>query len=174
MSISTTTGSTASLARPGSSPCGRPPQGSGKHGHVVDYRHVIHALRKKPMALLNLVYRDQLFPRRAYARAFEALLAAQSEKHACRTMVGLLALAHDRACEAELADAIDAALDAGDLPGLDSLRGRFRPDQATIPQVAVALVPLSAYDELAAVYTPNSPGMTPDCGATLALDGDLA
>ena len=54
---------------------GRPPQASGKHGHVVDYRHVIHALRKKPMALLNLVYRDQLFPRRAYARAFEALQA---------------------------------------------------------------------------------------------------
>ena len=52
---------------------GRPPQGSGKHGHVVDYHHVIHALRKKPMALLNLVYRDQLFPRRAYVRAFEAL-----------------------------------------------------------------------------------------------------
>ena len=46
---------------------GRPPHGSGKHGHVVDYRHVIHALRRKPMALLNLVYRDQLFPRRAYA-----------------------------------------------------------------------------------------------------------
>jgi hypothetical protein len=37
---------------------------SGKHGHVVDYRHVIHALRRKPMALLNLVYREQLFPRR--------------------------------------------------------------------------------------------------------------
>jgi hypothetical protein len=39
---------------------GRPPQGSGKHGHVVDYHHVIHALRRKPMALINLVYRDQL------------------------------------------------------------------------------------------------------------------
>ena len=34
---------------------GRPPQASGKHGHVVDYHHVIHALRRKPMALLNLV-----------------------------------------------------------------------------------------------------------------------
>ena len=34
----------------------------GKHGHVVDYRHVIHALKCKPMALLGLVYRDQLFP----------------------------------------------------------------------------------------------------------------
>jgi hypothetical protein len=37
------------------------PHSSGKHGHVVDYRHVIHALRRKPMALLNLVYREQLF-----------------------------------------------------------------------------------------------------------------
>ena len=38
-----------------------------------------------------------------YRRAFEALLAGDSEKPACRTMVGLLALAHERACEAELA-----------------------------------------------------------------------
>jgi hypothetical protein len=135
---------------------GRPPQGSGKHGHVVDYRRVIHALRKKPMALLNLVYRNQLFPRRAYARAFEALLAKQSEKQACRVMVGLLALAHDRACEAELAQAIDAELDADCLPDLDRLRARFKPDRAAIPDVAVELVPLCAYDELAAVRVPNT------------------
>ena len=55
-----------------------------KGGHVVDYRHVIHALRKKPMALLNLVYRDQLFPRRAYARVFEALCAKVGDKGACK------------------------------------------------------------------------------------------
>ena len=72
-------------------------QPNGKHGHVVDYRHVIHSLRRKPMALLNLVYRDQLFPRRAFALAFEALLAGLSERAACRKMVGLLALAHERA-----------------------------------------------------------------------------
>jgi hypothetical protein len=42
---------------------------------VVDYHPVIHVLRKKPMALVNLDYRDQPFPRPAYARAFEALLA---------------------------------------------------------------------------------------------------
>jgi hypothetical protein len=35
------------------------------------------ALRRKPMALLNLVYREQLFPRRAYRRAFEALLGVE-------------------------------------------------------------------------------------------------
>jgi len=39
------------------------PGPNGKHGHVINYRHIIHALRRKPMALLNLVYRDQIFPR---------------------------------------------------------------------------------------------------------------
>jgi hypothetical protein len=135
---------------------GRPPQGSSKRAHVVDYHHVIHALRKKPMALLNLVYRDQLFPRSAYARAFDALLANEGEKRACRTMVGLLALAHDRACEAELADAIEVALDAGELPDLGRLRDRFKPDRVDVPDVVVALTPLSAYDELAAVGAPNA------------------
>ena len=65
---------------------GRSPD-SHKRTHVADYHHVIHSLRKKPMALLNLVYRDQLFPRAEYARAFDALLAAAGEKRACRTLV---------------------------------------------------------------------------------------
>jgi hypothetical protein len=127
------------------------PHPSGKHGHVIDYRHVIHALRRKPMALLNLVYRDQLFPRRAYRRAFEALLAADGEKRACRTLVGLLVLAHDRACEAALADIIDAELDAGRLPDLDHLGQHFAPDPATIPEITVELVSLHLYDELGTV-----------------------
>src|SRR4051794_20739550 len=46
-------------------------QGEGRHGHV-DYRHVIHSLRRKPMALLNLVYRDALFPRPAYRLAWRS------------------------------------------------------------------------------------------------------
>jgi hypothetical protein len=103
------------------------------------------------MALLNLVYREQLFPRRAYQRAFEALLAGDGEKRACRTMVGLLALAHDRACEAQLAEAIEAELDAGRLPDLDLLERRFAPDPTTIPNVTVELVPLHLYDELGTV-----------------------
>ena len=92
-------------------------------------------------------------------------MAAESEKQACRIMVGLLALAHDRACELELAQAIDADLDAGVLPDLDRLRERFKPDRAAIPDVAVELVPLSAYDELAAVRAPT---------AELVLDGGAA
>jgi hypothetical protein len=126
---------------------GRPPT-TGKHAHVVDYRHVIHALRRKPMALLNLVYRDQLFPREAYRRTFERLLEKLPEKSACRITVDLLALAHDRGCEAELALILDGDLAANQLPDMAALRERFAPDPAALPEVVVHLAPLSSYEEL--------------------------
>ena len=128
------------------------PVSEHKGGHVVDYRHVIHALRKKPMALNNLVYRDQLFPRPAYARAFEALHQTVGDKRACKLTVELLALAHERGCEAELAQLIDVELDAGRLPDLAMLRERFAPNPSSVPAINVTFVPLSAYDELAAVH----------------------
>jgi transposase InsO family protein len=121
----------------------------GRHGHVVDYRHVIHSLRRKPMALLGLVYRDRLFPRPAYARAFEAMLAGMPARLACRTAVEILALAHDRACEAELASVLDALLDAGGMPDMAKLRVRFAPDAAAMPYVTVSHPPLGAYEEIA-------------------------
>ncbi len=127
------------------------PVSESKGGHVIDYRHVIHALRKKPMALNCLVYRDQLFPRPAYRQAFDALYAELGDKQACKITVELLALAHDRACEAELADVLSSELDAGRLPDLSALRQRFRPNPEDIPSVVVDLVPLNAYDELASV-----------------------
>ena len=127
------------------------PVSETRGGHVVDYRHVIHALRKKPMALNNLVYRDQLFPRPAYRKVFDALLTELGDKQACKVSVELLALAHDRACEAELAEIIDAELDQGRMPDLGALRRRFSPNPGSIPTVVVDLVPLNAYDELAAI-----------------------
>ena len=124
------------------------PTTNGKHAHVVDYRHVIHALRRKPMALLNLVYRDQLFPRDAYRRTFDRLLEKLPEKSACRFMVDLLALAHDRGCEAELASILTDDLAANQLPDMAALRERFAPDPAALPEVVVHLAPLSSYEEL--------------------------
>ena len=77
-------------------------------------------------------------------------MAALPEKAACRLVVGALALAHERGCEADLAAAIDAQLDAGVMPDLAELRARFAPRSGTLPEVTVALAPLSAYDALTA------------------------
>jgi plasmid stability protein len=124
------------------------PGPDGKHGHVVDYRHVIHALRKKPMALANLVYREQLFPREAYRRTFHFLLEHHGERLACKTTVELLRLAHERGCEAELAEALSESLDGGEVPDLKALAERFAPDPDRLPEVVVQLAPLSAYEAL--------------------------
>ena len=121
--------------------------GTGRSG-VVNYRHVIHSLKKKPMALLNLVYRDELFPREPYRRCFEAALERLGERQACRLAVSLLTLAHEENCEAELALEIDGALKAGRLPDPDALKARFAPRHATMPSVDIARPPLVGYGSL--------------------------
>ena len=120
----------------------------GRRGHVVDYHHLIHALRRKPMALLHLVYRDQLFPRDAYRRTFDALLDTLDERAACRCMVGLLALAHDRCCEAALAARLADLLATGTLPELEPLEAHFAPDPQSLPQLDVCLGSPTDYNDL--------------------------
>ena len=147
-------------------PRGRPYQGRGAPNrtlHVVDYRHVIHALRRKPAALLNLVYRDQLFPREAYRRTWEALVAALPPRAACRAMVSLLELAHERACEADLAAELERVLAAHALPDLAALHKRFAPAQAAVPDVTVTLPALATYDALCET------GLAEDASVTEAL-----
>jgi hypothetical protein len=119
-------------------------------GRAIDYRHVIGTLKKKPQALRHLVYRDELFPRSAYARTWQALDAGLPPRQACRVMVGLLDLAATGACEADLADRLDAILDAGQLPDLAVLEEAFAPK---IPQVVDVMIPapdLAAYNHLLA------------------------
>ena len=68
-----------------------------------------------------------------------------------REWIRLLALAHDRAYEAELAEAIDAELDAGKLPDLETLSRRFAPHPTAIPDITIEVAPLHLYDELSTV-----------------------
>ena len=49
---------------------------------VVDYRHLIGALVKKPQAFRHSVFRDELFPRPAFRRAWEALDAGLEPREA--------------------------------------------------------------------------------------------
>ncbi len=138
-------------------PRGRLPRGRADRGrivHVVDYHHVIHALRRKPGALLNLAYRDQLFPRDAYRHSWEALSAAYPARTACKITVGLLELAHDRGCEVDLAVELERVLAAGALPDLARLQHHFAATAIPIPDVTVHLPPIASYDALLTTDTP--------------------
>ena len=103
------------------------------------------------MALLNLVYRDELFPREAYRRCFERALEQLSERQACRLAVALLACAHEENCEVELATEIDRALKAGQLPDPGELKAHFAPQRGKMPGVNVTRPPLVGYGALLSV-----------------------
>ena len=126
----------------------------GSHGHVVNYHHVIHSLRKKPMALTGLVYRDELFPRKAFRDTFTSLLEQNGEKVACRMTVELLALAHDRGCEAELAEHLEEDLRQGRAPDIQTLRELFGPSDDTLPIIQVHMADLATYNKLVSNAAP--------------------
>jgi nitrogen fixation protein FixH len=65
-------------------------------------------------------------------------------------MVGLLWLAHDEACEADLAIALTAILDAGALPDLTALKARFQRPVPEQQDVRVTMPATAAYDALLA------------------------
>jgi len=121
----------------------------GLRVHCVNYRHVIHALRRKPQALAGSVYRDGLFPRSEYAEAWAALSAALPRRDACRRMVDLLWLAHDEGCETELATLIADNLGQGELPEARALQEKLEPRRRALPDdTPVALTNLASFDAL--------------------------
>ena len=121
----------------------------GRRVHRIDYRHVIHALRRKPQALAGSVYRDSLFPRSEYAATWAALSEALPRRDACRRMVDLLWLAHDEGCEAELAALLAEGLAAGLLPDAHDLKARLEPRRRDLPDdVPVTLTALTQFDAL--------------------------
>ncbi len=82
-------------------------------GRVVDYRHVIHSLVKKPQAFRHCVLRDDLLPNKEYRTIWKTLDEQLAPKEACKLMVGLLHLAAKQDCEKDLAQRVQTLLNAG-------------------------------------------------------------
>ncbi|WP_420583780.1 IS21 family transposase [Ruegeria sp.] len=126
----------------------------GKRIHSINYRHVIHALRRKPQALANSVYRDNLFPRSEYAEAWNRLSEVLPRKEACKRMVDLLWLAHSENCEADLAALIAGDFANGALPDAKTLRKQLLGSRTELPEDRkVRLTDLSSFDRLLEVRT---------------------
>ena len=124
-------------------------RGDGHRVHVINYHHVIHALRRKPQALWSSIYRDSLFPRTEYADAWKVLQRDLPRRDACRRMVDLLFIAHEQACEAELALLLSADLDADRVPDPKALASRLTPRHIALPRdVTVAHPALDSFDAL--------------------------
>lgn len=126
------------------------PRGSyapdSRRGKMIDYRHLIGALHKKPGAFANWSLRDDIFPRTEYSQMWDYLCERMSKKDASKRMVGLLYVAAKGACEAQLAQVLVELMADKKLPDLEALEAQFAPRETEMPPVEVKLPPLSTYD----------------------------
>ena len=126
------------------------------HNHrarQVDYRHLIGSLERKPQAFRYSRLRDDLFPTEVYKAVWERLDKDLAPYKACKTMVGILALAHRADCEQQLGDYLQTVLDRPSMPGLQELRRKFEKRGQAVPEVQVRQPPVASYNELLAVIS---------------------
>jgi hypothetical protein len=126
----------------------RMPRLRGRHKHLINYRHLIDWLVRKPGAFAAYRYRDALFPTSRFRRVYDALLE-HGPARASTDYVRILELA---AKESEAGvDVVLARLLEGNGPITPTVvEEQLRHDLGLPPamEVVVATVDLSSYDRL--------------------------
>jgi transposase len=69
------------------------PRACGDRGAVIDYRHIIEHLLRKPGAFPHYVHREELFPDSTFRRAYDRLVADHGERAGRLEYLHLLKLA---------------------------------------------------------------------------------
>jgi len=128
------------------------PRLRGRGKHRVDYRHIIDSLVRKPGALTNYRYRDELFPTSRFRIVWDTLrelIPLQANKR----YLEILQLAAQEG-EALVDGALSYLLQEGEIGegklSTDAIRVVLAGQLPTTPvtEVAVAEVMLSSFDDL--------------------------
>lgn len=114
----------------------------------VDYRHIIVSLSAKPQAFRYLRIRDDLLPNENYRRLWAYVDANLPPRDACKWIVGLLRLAFDYDCEAELGWQLIQAMEKDQLPALKQIQARYLPRSHSVTDIKTAQHQLEGYDRL--------------------------
>jgi hypothetical protein len=123
------------------------PRLRGEKRHLINYRHMIDQLERKPGAFENYRYREEMFPGSYYRLAYDELKERHTLPKAAREYLKILRMA---AMESETA--VTAAL--SDLYGrqaitADAVEEILHSQQpSSVAEVSIAQVDLAAYDRL--------------------------
>jgi hypothetical protein len=121
----------------------------GAGGQVINYRHVIHSLVRKPGAFAHYRYQQSLFPRLIFRVAYDQL-CEQYPATAERQYVKLLELAA-QGSEERVANALRQLVDSGTVISFERVATLCRSEPAAAPpdqMLLPAAVELAGYDVL--------------------------
>lgn len=119
---------------------------SYKSQFVINYKHMVPALLKKPGAFRNCQYRDELFPSADYKRIWEHLDAHEAKAIAPKIMLRLLNLAAHNDCETELAHHVQQLIADNNAIAIDEIEAQFNLANPTLPQIEAQQHDITAYD----------------------------
>lgn len=103
--------------------------------YVIDYKHVIYSLIKKPAAFRKCKYRNEILPSDAYRQIWRYLDGTESTKIAPKIMLRLLKLAADYNCETELEIYVTDLITNKSPIIIEDVETKFNSSNPKLPQV---------------------------------------
>ncbi len=119
----------------------------GRHGHTINYRHIIWSLVRKPGAFPRYRYREDLFPTVTFRKAYDALCGEAPSRAADMEYLRILHLAAST-LESEVELALQLLLDEGHALNADAVKALVRHERPQVPALATPTVCLDDFDAL--------------------------
>jgi hypothetical protein len=123
------------------------PRCRGQRQACIDYRHIIHALVRKPGAFERYRYREEMFPTTMFRRTYDMLSQRRDTYHAAKEYLLILKLAAET-MESDVGTALELLLETGEPFTVDDVRKLVGNTPTEIPALAPLVVRLEEYDAL--------------------------
>jgi hypothetical protein len=125
------------------------PRLRGESRHLIQYRHIIDWLVKKPGAFENYRYRADLFPTSRFRMAYDAIRGCHSQECADKEYLHILHLAAWKS-QTRVEQALEDLLSRDSLTGAEAVEAFLRQEQGDTPALEVTVTPvdLTCYDAL--------------------------
>lgn len=123
------------------------PRLMGRHGHSINYRHIIWSLVQKPGAFAQYRYREELFPTLVFRRAYDELAQRHTGRKADLEYLRILHLAAST-MESEVEAVVARLLATNALRDADQVKASVKPAKPEVPVLQVEAVDLGSYDAL--------------------------
>ena len=130
------------------------PRALGQQPAVIDFRHIIQQLIRKPGAFAGYRYREALFPGAVWRRTYDLWQAQHGVERADRQYLHLLKLAADQG-QAAVEAILIGLLQNGLIFGLEEVRERLPRPEGSPVAVSIPVVNLAIYDQLLGSETVN-------------------
>ena len=124
----------------------------GEGGSLINYRHIIWSLVRKPGAFERYRYREALFPTAVFRRTYDSLCASLDLRKATVEYLRILKLAADT-METSVELALSETLAKSGVPLADSIREQVAPNEAKVPELEEPKVNLTEFDELLGAFS---------------------